>query len=90
MDNREQWWPYKVQCVLMYGEHPSITYPLPGYVHINTVELCHFLGIPGVRLRRYLETAQELDMIEDLKVTRGFISLKVVYPRAITGDLRSL
>ena len=90
MDNREKWWPYKIVCMLSHGSHPSISYPLTGYVHINSVELCNFLQIPGVRLRLYLEAAQDMDMIEDMKVVRGFISCKIVLPTPYDPEKRKL
>ncbi len=66
--------------MLSHGSHACISYPMPGYVYVDSVAMCNWLKIPSKDLRKYLKCCQDLDMIEDLKVNRGFFSCKVVLP----------
>ena len=83
MNNTDTWWVYKLFCLVAYGSHPSISYPMQGYVHIITADLCAWQKIPSRRFRGYLEKCQEFGMIEDLKVTKGFVMFKLVVPAAL-------
>lgn len=78
MNNTDKWWAYKLQCILLYGEHPCLSYPLPDYVHINTAELCSWQKTTTHRMRNYFKDCERLGMLEDLKFTRGFVSCKTV------------
>jgi hypothetical protein len=77
MDSRIKWWPYRIACTLLYGHHKSITYPIPGYIHVTTADLAAFLGISTHNLREYLKMCEELGMIDELKVTKGFCMVKM-------------
>lgn len=80
MDSREVWWPYKIMCVILYGSHDSINYPIPGHVSIETAKLCQWLCMPTTRFRKYIKKCEEMEMIENLKITKGFVFFKVKVP----------
>jgi hypothetical protein len=77
MDNREKWWPWKIQCLLMYGRHASMTRPEEGLVHVTAPLMSGWLSISSHRLKGYLQTCEELGMIEELKSMRGFHIVKL-------------
>lgn len=80
MNNTDKWWAYKLLCIIAYGSHDSISYPMKGYVHINTASICNWQKIPSNRFRGYLDVCVDNGMISDLKITKGFVMFKLELP----------
>ena len=84
MNNTDTWWVYKLYVLVAHGAHSSITYPLPGYIQVVSSDFCAWQKIPSVRFRKYLQKCEDLGLIEDLQMTRGFVSAKIVPPAALS------
>lgn len=80
-NNMNKTWPFKLMCTFLYGHGtPGVSWMQPGYAAIRMPELCTWLKMPNTRVREHIRTLEEWGMIEDLNLTRGLATFRVVAP----------
>lgn len=78
MNNETKWWPYRLACIFLYGSLPGIKNPSPGFVVVVLPELCSYLKVPSMRLREYIKECERLGILQDVELSRGIATFKVV------------
>jgi hypothetical protein len=83
MRQKEKWWPWRLQCVLLYGQDDSLVRPdsdAPLLVQIKTTDFCLWQGLQTYRLKEYLQVCKDFGMITTLSASRGSYLIKLAKP----------
>ena len=88
---RHKFNPFKIMCVLLYGDHPFIRWDQDRVV-LGNGSMARLFKVPNSRMREYLEWLEKMGYITELEFSYGKSEFRIVIPPQLSnldiGQLR--